>query len=265
MDVLKKNWLFFKNGFKKMKDDIFSLEKERVQKQIPNMLTLSRGTLAPLCILPFALTGNLLTAGIFTGIFALTDFFDGKIARKYNAYSDFGKELDPICDKIFAISLILPLITIFPTHIIPILLFEGIISTVNAFSKLKGNDPKTKIIGKVKTFALSITMVLGYISTLNPALFMIMDKIFYSTIALQFASSIEYISSDMKKDAKKINKALLEKNTIDQFNENQKLKEELLQYKKELNNVRTENNYYGYIHETTKVEKPKVLVLKKED
>lgn len=226
MGKLQENIQFFKNGFKEMFKDVLSGEKERFQRQIPNLFTLSRGTLAPLTILPTLLSGNLLLAGILTGIFATTDFCDGFFARKYHSFSEFGRHLDPVCDKIFAISLTLPLLAVFPLHIIPILILEGVIASINVSSKLKGYSPKTKIIGKVKTFALFSTIALSYVATVIPQLFLWMDKIFYGCIALQIASSLEYYQALKKEDKKNL------------------VKEEVIPEVevKEVNEVKEENN-----------------------
>lgn len=202
---------FFKNGFKEMLHDVLSGEKQKFQKQIPNLFTLSRGTLAPLTILPTLLSKKLFLAGILTSLFAITDFFDGLFARKYQAFSEFGRLLDPICDKIFAISLTLPLLTVFPFYIISILILESIIAGINISSKLKGNSPKTRIIGKIKTFALFSTIALSYVSTIFPELFLLMDKFFYGCIALQIASSLDYYQAD-KKYTKQINTKITIKN-----------------------------------------------------
>ena len=79
-------------------------------RNLPNILTLCRILAVPaLCIcfwIP-AKMGDWLALGIFT-IAAATDFFDGWVARKFDAQSGFGRMLDPIADKlIVATSLIL--------------------------------------------------------------------------------------------------------------------------------------------------------------
>ena len=46
---------------------------------------------------------------------ALTDVFDGKIARKYNMVSNLGKILDPIADKLSQIAIVIILLVKFGT------------------------------------------------------------------------------------------------------------------------------------------------------
>ena len=106
-DFYKKYKEDIKNCFKDLKD------KDKRIKQIPNLLTASR-LLAPLFIVPAAFSGNIPLAILFTCLFELTDALDGFAARKLNAVSEFGKDLDPIVDKIFAAGLMIPLIIKFP-------------------------------------------------------------------------------------------------------------------------------------------------------
>ena len=40
---------------------------------------------------------------------SLTDYYDGKIAKKYNIVTDFGRLMDPIADKILVLAAIHPL------------------------------------------------------------------------------------------------------------------------------------------------------------
>lgn len=66
---------------------------------IPNLLSLIRIALIPVFAVLFV-DGNYLWAVIVLAVSGLTDFFDGKIARKFNQISALGKLLDPIADKL---------------------------------------------------------------------------------------------------------------------------------------------------------------------
>ena len=69
---------------------------------LPNKLTLLRVIMIPFFVLfllwQFTAFNVLISLVIFAAA-SLTDLFDGKIARKYNLVTDFGKFLDPLADK----------------------------------------------------------------------------------------------------------------------------------------------------------------------
>jgi CDP-diacylglycerol--glycerol-3-phosphate 3-phosphatidyltransferase len=95
--------------------------------QIPNFLTLLRIILIPLLICAFYIPGmisNVITAFIF-GIAAITDYFDGYLARYLKVQSNFGKCLDPIADKLLVIIAIVMLIKFNPNN--PWILFPGLV------------------------------------------------------------------------------------------------------------------------------------------
>ena len=93
-------------------------------KKIPNILTVIRAILVPIFMIiiiynnpnggAFRIfekdsTVCIVGAAIFL-LISLTDMLDGKIARKYNAVTDFGKFLDPIADKLLVMGGMLALI-----------------------------------------------------------------------------------------------------------------------------------------------------------
>lgn len=186
------------NFFKDFRKEFKSIKKKEIKRQIPNLLTLSRG-LAPIVIIPTILFNKLYLVIILLNIFALTDFLDGKIARKYNLVSEFGVKLDAVCDKIFAISLIIPAII---NHGIFIFNFvmEIAISYTNLLSYTKGNNPRSTIIGKIKTALLSLTLILAYIPNMNNLVIFIFSHI---TIICQVITLIKYINTDMEMDKNK--------------------------------------------------------------
>ena len=73
-------------------------------KYVPNILTSFRIISIPFIIVLFNL--NKIELAIIIAIFtAITDCFDGYIARKFKVESEFGAKLDAVSDKFFAIGL----------------------------------------------------------------------------------------------------------------------------------------------------------------
>lgn len=70
--------------------------------ELPNVLTLSRIAAIPLIVLLVALRQPWADLGacILFSIAAVTDYFDGKLARSRRQQSDLGRMLDPIADKL---------------------------------------------------------------------------------------------------------------------------------------------------------------------
>lgn len=81
---------------------------------LANILTLGRLVLLPFMIvlffIPLEWAAWLCLAIYIVG--AVTDFFDGWVARKYDQVSDFGKFLDPISDKVFVATVMLMLVAV---------------------------------------------------------------------------------------------------------------------------------------------------------
>jgi len=77
--------------------------------QLPNALTLARIVLIPAIVLTFFLPGleaRWAAAGLFV-LAAVTDWFDGWLARALKVQSDFGRVLDPIADKLLVAAVLL--------------------------------------------------------------------------------------------------------------------------------------------------------------
>jgi cardiolipin synthase len=76
---------------------------------LPNLLTLFRIAAIPGIIALFYLDsamGQYLACGLF-GVAAMTDFFDGYLARAYGQQSSFGRFLDPVADKLLVAAALL--------------------------------------------------------------------------------------------------------------------------------------------------------------
>lgn len=187
-----------KDFFGDFKLQVKDIKNGNIKRQIPNMLTFSRA-LSPFIIIPAMLLGEIKIAIGALIFFAITDFLDGKIARKYNYVSDFGVKLDAVCDKIFAMSLVIP--AVFECYILLFnLILEIAISYTNLLSEAKGNHPRSTIIGKIKTTLLSITLILVYIPKTDIIIIFAASIV---TIICQVITLIKYISIDMDKDRKR--------------------------------------------------------------
>ncbi len=84
---------------------------------LPNKLTVMRMWMVPVCIaavlIPEAWLAPEITAVIALVIFlaaSITDMIDGKLARKYNLITDFGKFMDPLADKFLVLGTLLAIL-----------------------------------------------------------------------------------------------------------------------------------------------------------
>ena len=81
-----------------------------MKKIIPDILTLSRLLVVPI-VLYLGITKQFLALIILAVFISLTDFFDGKLARKWNVASEFGAKLDAIGDKCLAFAFLIILVS----------------------------------------------------------------------------------------------------------------------------------------------------------
>lgn len=142
----------------------------------PNKLTVLRIVLVPFFVL-FLLLPNLphhyLIAGLIFGAAAITDHFDGALARKNGQITDFGKFADPLADKILVISAFLcfiqlDLVTSIP--VIVILFREFMVTSIRLVGAGKGEVIAANLWGKAKTVsqivAILVVIVLQYANEL---------------------------------------------------------------------------------------------------
>jgi cardiolipin synthase (CMP-forming) len=78
---------------------------------LPNLLSLLRLASVPVFLYLFV-TDREEAAVVLYALGALTDFFDGFIARRLGQVSEIGKLLDPLADRIFIIALALALVSV---------------------------------------------------------------------------------------------------------------------------------------------------------
>ncbi len=125
-------------------------------KQLPDILTLTRIALVPFILfflyLPdakFKILGLLIFA-----VAAITDFWDGHLARKFDTASVFGQFMDPVADKILVSSLLIFIATtelIHPIAIILIISRDIFVDGIRSVAATNNTIISAKPLGKLKT------------------------------------------------------------------------------------------------------------------
>lgn len=167
---------------------------------LPNKLTLLRICLIPVfVILMLSQVSNffLISCIIFI-IASITDFLDGKIARKYNLVTDFGKFMDPLADKLLVLSALICMIEydlVAGWMVIIIVARELTVSILRAIAADNGKVIAASGGGKIKTTSQMIAIILLLIG----ANYSNETIVFIGTIAMYIAtiftlySGIDYL------------------------------------------------------------------------
>jgi CDP-diacylglycerol--glycerol-3-phosphate 3-phosphatidyltransferase len=138
---------------------------------IANQVTLSRAILAFVCMGLLAVNtfSYIMAAFIVFIVAAITDFFDGYLARKYNLVSDWGKLWDPIADKILVIGVFLAFVFLGVVELwmVMVIIFREVVVTwMRMICLKKGTVIEAKMAGKHKTVAQIVGIILIFIMLL---------------------------------------------------------------------------------------------------
>ena len=144
---------------------------------LPNKLTMLRLILVPFYVLFLLMPGiphHYLWALLIFAAASYTDHLDGKIARKYNMITDFGKFADPLADKIMifaALACFIELNLMSSVVLIITAAREFAVTSVRLAAAGKGEVIAANIWGKLKTVsqmaAVLVVMLLQYLLELN--------------------------------------------------------------------------------------------------
>jgi CDP-diacylglycerol--glycerol-3-phosphate 3-phosphatidyltransferase/cardiolipin synthase len=136
---------------------------------VPNILTMARVILIPFFVLAFYLPvswHHTLAAALF-GLAALTDWFDGYLARRLSQTSPFGAFMDPVADKLMVAAALVMLVQSNPTvwftlAAVIIIGREIAISALREWMAELGERGKVSVsvVGKFKTTAQMIAILL---------------------------------------------------------------------------------------------------------
>lgn len=165
---------------------------------LPNKLTVLRMVMIPFFVF-FMLTDYIGEAGrwVSLAIFivaSLTDLLDGKIARKYNLVTNFGKFMDPLADKLLVVSALICLIETgqLPAWIVIIITSrEFIISGFRLIASDNGVVLAASYWGKFKTTFQMIMVCLMIVNI--PQLALVTDIVMWIAVALTIISLVDYL------------------------------------------------------------------------
>jgi len=151
-----------------------------------NFLSIARIIIAMLIFAFLAIKNYYIFALLLFFTASLTDYFDGFLARKYNATSQIGEILDPLADKILIIFLFFGLAVNLSSFLIGfagslILAREIWISALRDYNARNGNVNATKVIyiAKIKTSIQLLTIFIYLVGlAFNKMLFIIFGDIF---------------------------------------------------------------------------------------
>ncbi|MCR5755298.1 MAG: CDP-diacylglycerol--glycerol-3-phosphate 3-phosphatidyltransferase [Acetatifactor sp.] len=185
---------------------------------LPNKLTIFRVIL----IIPFVilllggnagwfgtneLVPNLAALGIFI-VASLTDLLDGKIARKYNLITNFGKFMDPLADKLLVCSALIALTEMgrIPAWVVIIIISrEFVISGFRLIASDNGVVIAASYWGKFKT-TFQMIMVCLMIANLSIIRYydIVTAVVMWIALALTVISLVDYLvkNKDVMKDIK---------------------------------------------------------------
>lgn len=167
---------------------------------LPNKLTIFRVILIPFFVF-FLLApyfpgyGKYIAVAIFI-VASLTDLADGKIARKYNLITNFGKFMDPLADKLLVCSAMICLVEtkkLAAWIVIIIIAREFIISGFRLVASDNGVVIAASYWGKFKT-TFQMLMIIALILDFSNKYFQILSTVLvYVALILTVVSLIDYI------------------------------------------------------------------------
>ncbi len=170
---------------------------------LPNKLTILRVIMIPFFVLALLYNGGenqtlrYVAAAIFI-IASLTDMLDGKIARKCNLVTNFGKFMDPLADKLLVCSALICLVELkeLPAWMVIVIISrEFIISGFRLVASDNGVVIAASYWGKFKTTFQMIAVVLLIVGI--PALSMVTTAVVWIAIILTVISLVDYIAKNV--------------------------------------------------------------------
>lgn len=179
---------------------------------LPNKLTLVRLFFIPIMVVIYYIKplqnviffnmsySNFINVIIFI-VASLTDMLDGKIARKYNLVTTFGKFADPLADKILVFSAMLILMAqgALDMWIVTVIMArEFIVSGIRLVAVEHGDVIAASNLGKYKTAVTMVALAILFFFQINNIVFLIGEIGMYLAAFLTVLSGVDYFWKNRK-------------------------------------------------------------------
>ena len=169
---------------------------------LPNKLTILRMILIPFFVvfMLFDITGaaDKWIALVIFCVASLTDMLDGKIARKYNLVTNFGKFMDPLADKLLVCTALICLTSMNRLNVIVVLVIiarEFIISGFRLVASDNGIVIAASYWGKFKTVS-QMALIIVLIMDLGGVWNVVGTVLTWVALLLTIVSLIDYIAKN---------------------------------------------------------------------
>lgn len=169
---------------------------------LPNKLTILRVILIPFFVvfMLFDITGaaDKWIALVIFCVASLTDMLDGKIARKYNLVTNFGKFMDPLADKLLVCTALICLTSMNRLNVIVVLVIiarEFIISGFRLVASDNGIVIAASYWGKFKTVS-QMALIIVLIMDLDGVWNVVGTVLTWVALLLTIVSLIDYIAKN---------------------------------------------------------------------
>ncbi len=169
---------------------------------LPNKLTVLRVIMIPFFVvfMLFNITGaaDKWIALVIFCVASLTDMLDGKIARKYNLVTNFGKFMDPLADKLLVCTAMICLVSLDQLNVIVVLIIiarEFIISGFRQVAADSGIVIAASYWGKFKTVS-QMAMIIVLIMDLGGVMDIVGTVMMWIALILTLVSLIDYIAKN---------------------------------------------------------------------
>ena len=176
-----------------------------------NILTLSRILLAAIIFLLLMSPDGYLFALMLFFLAGVTDYFDGYLARKYNAVSKLGEILDPIADKILILFVLFGLAINLSSYLIGFVgaivitreIWVGALRDLNARNG-KSDATKVTFLAKIKTSVQlsTLSIYLFGLAINNMLIFVIADILLFISLFITLYTGLIYTLNTFKKNEK---------------------------------------------------------------